>query len=92
MNALQQALTIPAAGVTLEAEIVIPETAAGLVLFAHGSPQPASTSAFSGPAQAQRPRWSRRPLGPPQSRLSCPGAVGQTWLASSSAWCASPHS
>jgi putative phosphoribosyl transferase len=37
MNAVQQRLRIPAAGVALEADIVVPEPARGLVLFAHGS-------------------------------------------------------
>jgi pimeloyl-ACP methyl ester carboxylesterase len=37
MNAIQQRLRIPAAGVALEADIVVPEPARGLVLFAHGS-------------------------------------------------------
>jgi dienelactone hydrolase len=34
---MQQTLTIPAAGVTLEADVVMPDAAPGLVLFAHGS-------------------------------------------------------
>jgi putative phosphoribosyl transferase len=37
MNAMQQRLRVPAAGVVLEADVVVPEPARGLVLFAHGS-------------------------------------------------------
>ncbi|MDT4975429.1 MAG: putative phosphoribosyl transferase [Pseudonocardiales bacterium] len=37
MNAVQQMTQIPAAGVSLEADITVPEAAHGLVLFAHGS-------------------------------------------------------
>jgi putative phosphoribosyl transferase len=37
MNAVHQSLQIPAAGVVLEADIVVPESALGVVLFAHGS-------------------------------------------------------
>jgi putative phosphoribosyl transferase len=37
MNAVHQSLQIPAAGVVLEADIVVPEPAQGVVLFAHGS-------------------------------------------------------
>jgi dienelactone hydrolase len=37
MNALQQSLRIPAAGVALDADMVVPQAARGLVLFAHGS-------------------------------------------------------
>jgi putative phosphoribosyl transferase len=37
MNAVQQSLRIPAAGVALDADMVLPQPARGLVLFAHGS-------------------------------------------------------
>jgi putative phosphoribosyl transferase len=37
MSFVQQATHIPAAGVSLEADIVVPDAARGLVLFAHGS-------------------------------------------------------
>src|ERR671923_1680143 len=37
MNAVQQRLRIPAAGVPLDADMVVPQPARGLVLFAHGS-------------------------------------------------------
>jgi putative phosphoribosyl transferase len=37
MNQLEQSLQIPAAGVTLAADLAVPARAAGLVLFAHGS-------------------------------------------------------
>jgi putative phosphoribosyl transferase len=37
MNAVNQSLQIPAAGVVLEADVVVPEPARALVLFAHGS-------------------------------------------------------
>jgi pimeloyl-ACP methyl ester carboxylesterase len=37
MNVVQQSLEIPAAGVVLEADVVVPERARGVVLFAHGS-------------------------------------------------------
>jgi putative phosphoribosyl transferase len=37
MNAVQHSLRIPAAGVVLEADVVVPRPARGLVLFAHGS-------------------------------------------------------
>jgi putative phosphoribosyl transferase len=37
MDAVQESLRIPAAGVTLDADIVVPRPARGLVLFAHGS-------------------------------------------------------
>jgi putative phosphoribosyl transferase len=37
MNAVHQSLQVPAAGVVLEADAVVPEPAQGLVLFAHGS-------------------------------------------------------
>jgi pimeloyl-ACP methyl ester carboxylesterase len=37
MNAVQQSLRIPAAGVALDADMVVPQPARGLVLFAHGS-------------------------------------------------------
>jgi putative phosphoribosyl transferase len=37
MNAVQHSLRIPAAGVVLEADMVVPQPARGLVLFAHGS-------------------------------------------------------
>lgn len=37
MPAVRQSLQIPTAGVTLEADIVVPDPALGLVLFAHGS-------------------------------------------------------
>jgi len=37
MDAVHQSQKIPAAGVVLEADIVIPEPARGVVLFAHGS-------------------------------------------------------
>ena len=37
MNQVEQSLEIPAAGVTLAAEVAVPAGAAGLVLFAHGS-------------------------------------------------------
>jgi len=35
--AVHQGLQIPAAGVTLEADVVVPDPASGVVLFAHGS-------------------------------------------------------
>jgi putative phosphoribosyl transferase len=37
MNAVQETLEIPAAGVALSADVVVPEDARGVVLFAHGS-------------------------------------------------------
>jgi putative phosphoribosyl transferase len=37
MNAVHQSLQVPAAGVVLGADVVVPERARGLVLFAHGS-------------------------------------------------------
>ena len=37
MNQVEQSLEIPAAGVTLAADLAVPARAAGLVLFAHGS-------------------------------------------------------
>jgi putative phosphoribosyl transferase len=37
MNAVHQSLQVPAAGVVLGADVVVPEPAHGLVLFAHGS-------------------------------------------------------
>jgi putative phosphoribosyl transferase len=37
MHAVRQSLRIPAAGVTLEADVVVPGPASGVVLFAHGS-------------------------------------------------------
>jgi putative phosphoribosyl transferase len=37
MPAVRQSLQIPTAGVTLEADIVVPDPALGVVLFAHGS-------------------------------------------------------
>jgi dienelactone hydrolase len=37
MNAAQESLRIPATGVTLDADMVMPQPARGLVLFAHGS-------------------------------------------------------
>ncbi|HEX8135891.1 MAG TPA: dienelactone hydrolase family protein, partial [Actinomycetes bacterium] len=37
MNAVQRSLRIPAAGVALEADLVVPQPARGLVPFAHGS-------------------------------------------------------
>jgi putative phosphoribosyl transferase len=37
MNAAHESLRIPAAGVTLDADMVVPQPARGLVLFAHGS-------------------------------------------------------
>jgi putative phosphoribosyl transferase len=37
MNAAQESLRIPAADVTLDADMVVPQPARGLVLFAHGS-------------------------------------------------------
>jgi pimeloyl-ACP methyl ester carboxylesterase len=37
MNAVNQSLQIPAVGVVLEADVVVPEPARALVLFAHGS-------------------------------------------------------
>jgi putative phosphoribosyl transferase len=37
MSNVQQRLRIPAAGVALDADVVVPEQAIGLVLFAHGS-------------------------------------------------------
>jgi dienelactone hydrolase len=37
MKAVQQSLRIPAAGVALDADMVVPQAARGLVLFAHGS-------------------------------------------------------
>jgi putative phosphoribosyl transferase len=37
MNAVHQSVQVPAAGVVLEADVVVPEPAQGLVLFAHGS-------------------------------------------------------
>ena len=37
MHAVHQGLRVPAAGVTLEADLVVPEPARGVVLFAHGS-------------------------------------------------------
>ncbi|HEV7906980.1 MAG TPA: alpha/beta family hydrolase [Pseudonocardiaceae bacterium] len=37
MKALHQSVEIPAAGVVLEADVVVPEHAQGVVLFAHGS-------------------------------------------------------
>jgi putative phosphoribosyl transferase len=37
MNATRESLRIPAAGVTLDADMVVPQPARGLVLFAHGS-------------------------------------------------------
>ena len=37
MHAVRQSLRIPAAGVTLEADVVVPGSASGVVLFAHGS-------------------------------------------------------
>jgi dienelactone hydrolase len=37
MNAVQQRLEIPASGVVLEADVVVPPRAQGVVLFAHGS-------------------------------------------------------
>jgi dienelactone hydrolase len=37
VNAAEQTLEIPAAGVSLEADVVVPEAAPGAVVFAHGS-------------------------------------------------------
>jgi putative phosphoribosyl transferase len=37
MSVVQQSMQIPAAGVLLEADVAIPESARGVVLFAHGS-------------------------------------------------------
>jgi putative phosphoribosyl transferase len=37
MNVVQDSLAIQAAGVALEADVVVPESAEGVVLFAHGS-------------------------------------------------------
>src|SRR3979409_1548011 len=37
MNATSQNLEIPAAGVLLDADVDVPETARGVVLFVHGS-------------------------------------------------------
>jgi putative phosphoribosyl transferase len=37
MNAVHQSLQVPAAGVVLEADVVVPEPAQAVVLFAHGS-------------------------------------------------------
>jgi putative phosphoribosyl transferase len=37
MTAAQQSVAIPTTGVTLEADVVVPEPALGMVLFAHGS-------------------------------------------------------
>ena len=37
MNQVEQSLEMPAAGVTLAADLAVPARAAGLVLFAHGS-------------------------------------------------------
>jgi len=37
MHAVHQSLRIPAPGVTLEADVVVPDPASGVVLFAHGS-------------------------------------------------------
>ena len=37
MNVIEQTLQVPAAGVTLAADVVVPEQARGVVLFAHGS-------------------------------------------------------
>lgn len=37
MTAAQQSVAIPTTGVTLEADVVVPEPALGVVLFAHGS-------------------------------------------------------
>jgi putative phosphoribosyl transferase len=37
MHAVSRGLRVPAAGVTLEADMVVPEPARGVVLFAHGS-------------------------------------------------------
>jgi dienelactone hydrolase len=37
MNVVQESLAIQAAGVALDADVVVPESALGVVLFAHGS-------------------------------------------------------
>ncbi len=37
MSIVQQTMRIPAAGVVLDADVVVPENARGVVLFAHGS-------------------------------------------------------
>jgi putative phosphoribosyl transferase len=37
LNVIEQTLQVPAAGVTLAADVVVPEQARGVVLFAHGS-------------------------------------------------------
>jgi putative phosphoribosyl transferase len=37
MDVIEQSLSIPAAGVELDAEVVVPQPAHGVVLFAHGS-------------------------------------------------------
>jgi putative phosphoribosyl transferase len=37
VNAVQESLQVPAAGVVLEADVVVPGSARGVVLFAHGS-------------------------------------------------------
>ncbi|MDT4945131.1 MAG: putative phosphoribosyl transferase [Pseudonocardiales bacterium] len=37
MSAVQQSIQIPAAGVSLEVDIMVPDPARGLVVFAHGS-------------------------------------------------------
>ena len=37
MNVAEQSLRIPAEGVVLDADLAVPDPAAGLVLFAHGS-------------------------------------------------------
>ena len=37
VDTLEQSLQIPVAGVVLDADIVVPQPAAGVVLFAHGS-------------------------------------------------------
>jgi putative phosphoribosyl transferase len=37
MDVIEQSLQIPAAGVELDAEVVVPQPARGVVLFAHGS-------------------------------------------------------
>jgi pimeloyl-ACP methyl ester carboxylesterase len=37
MNVIEQSVRVPAAGVELDAEVVVPQPAQGVVLFAHGS-------------------------------------------------------
>ena len=65
MSQVEQGLEIPVAGVTLQADLVVPDRPAGLIVFAHGS----GSGRHSSLATGMLPASFSRQVSPPRSLI-----------------------